>query len=265
MKRLLLCLSICMGGQAMAAAWTQPKGSWQVITGAIWSDAERSFDAHGDAIWPTDFQRLLIQTDTEYGLTGKLTLFARTETAWAHLRSGTGPAINALDNAVELGSRMRLSRGLGVLADDDVLSVEISGRKAGAFNFAYSANSSEGGEDAGLRLLYGSGFRLWGHSGYVDIEAGERWLSHPRPSQTAIDLTAGLWLTPRWLLMTQSFNLISGPARPPYVYFRIHKLQASAVWRLSRHLALQGGGFFSPTGQNALDERGVCLTLWADF
>lgn len=145
------------------------------------------------------------------------------------------------------------------------MSVAVTGCKAGAFNSAYSANATAGGEDAGVRLLFGSGFQLGRRYGFIDLEAGERWLSHPRPSQTALDLTAGLWLTPRWMLMLQSFNLVSGPARAPHVYFRTHKLEASAVWRMTRRLSVQGGVFFSPAGQNALDERGLCLSLWADL
>jgi hypothetical protein len=264
MKRLLVCLALLIPLEARAAAWTQPRGSWQIITGAVLSDADRSFDAGGNASFPERFQRLLLTTDTEYGITNRLTLLVRTETANAHVRAGNATPTNALDNAVEVGARYRLMRPHW-LAKDDVLSIEVSGRKAGAFNFAYSANATSGGEDAGIRLLYGSGFRVAHHYAFIDLEAGERWLSHPRPSQTAIDLTAGMWLAPRWMVMLQSFNLVSGPARAPYVYYRTHKLEASAVWRMTRRLSLQGGVFFSPAGQNALDERGLCLSLWADL
>ena len=249
---------------ARAAAWTLPRHDWQVISGVISSDATRSFDSHGDAGVPARFQRLLLQNDVEWGLDDRLTLLARTETAYAHTRDGSG-AINALDNAIEAGARLRLFDGLGVLADDDVLSLEATARAAGAFNFAYSANANASGKDAGFRLLYGSGFPLFDRNGFVNLEAGYRWLSAPRPDQMPIDLTAGLWLDERWMVMLQSFNLVSGPATPPYVHFRTHKLEASAVVRLIAGLSLQAGAFFSPAGQNALDERGLCVSVWADF
>jgi hypothetical protein len=261
----LFCAMLFLPGTVHAAAWTQPRGTWQTIGGVILSQADTSFDAGGNAVIPALFERVLVTTDTEYGLTDRLTLLARTETAYVHSRSGASPAVTVTDNAFEGGARLRLLRGLGLLARDDVLSVEVSARKAGAFNFAYSANASAGGEDAGVRLLYGSGFRLGSHSGFVNLEAGERWLSHPRPDQSAVDLTTGLWLNPRWMVMAQSFNLVSGPATAPYVHFRTHKLEVSAVWRLSRRFTLQAGAFFSPAGQNALDERGLCLSLWSDF
>ncbi len=261
----LLCAILFLPGAAHAAAWTQPRGTWQTISGVILSDADRSFDAGGRAVTPTLFERILATTDTEYGLTNRLTLLVRTETAYVHTRNGTSPAFTVTDNAFEGGARFRILRGLGLLARDDVLSVEVTARKAGAFNFAYSSNATAGGEDAGVRLLYGSGFRLAGHNGFVNLEAGERWLSWPRPSQSVVDLTAGLWLNRRWMVMAQSFNLVSGPATAPYVPFRTHKLEVSAAWRMSRRFTLQAGAFFSPAGRNALDERGLCLSLWTDF
>ncbi len=84
-----------------------------------------------------------------------------------------------------------------------------------------------------------------------------RWIAHPRPNETPIDLTAGLWLTKGTMLMAQSFNIVSaGDARPPYAFYRSHKIELSIVERLSRHWLLQSGVFFSPAGQNALVEKG---------
>lgn len=264
LKRAALVLML-LPPAAHAAAWTQAKGTWQVISGVVASNAQRSFDGSANSVTPTLFDRVLLQNDFEYGLFSRVTLFARTETAYVRTRTGTGAVVSAQNNAIEGGFRYRLARGLGLVSDYDVLSLEASGRTAGAFNFAYSANANAAGRDSGVRLLYGSGFKWGRRDGFVNVEVGERWLSRPRPDQTAIDLTTGLWLTPRWLVMLQSFNLVSGPATPPYVTFRSHKLEASAAVKLNRHLTLQAGAFFSPAGRNALDERGLCLSLWTDF
>jgi hypothetical protein len=263
MRRAALVLGLLLPGAAHAAAWTQRHGEWQAIAGTIFSDATHSYDNGGSASYPERFQRLLFTSDTEYGLTDRVTLLLRTETANVHLRNA-GVLTNALDNAVEGGVRWRMARPHW-LAQDDVLSLEVTGRKAGAFNFAYSANANAGGEDAGARLLYGSGFKLFRRNAFIDLEAGYRWVSMPRPDQFVADATGGLWLTPRWMLMLQSFNMVSGAATLPYVPFRIHKLEASLVWRVSRRLSLQGGAFFTPMGRNALDERGVQLSLWSNF
>jgi hypothetical protein len=265
MRHAVLAFVLLLPCAAHAAAWTQAKGTWQVISGFVYSDANASFDNHGNSSAPTAFRRFLEQNDIEYGLTNRLTLFARTETADVRAQSPTTPLTDVVDNAVELGFRLRPSRGPHLLSDYDVISIEGTVRSAGAFNFTYSANANSSGRDAGVRLLYGSPFKAWSHDGFLNLEAAERWLSRPRPDETAVDVTAGLWLSRRWLVMAQSFNVVSGPATPPYVYFRSHKLEASLACKLSKHFTLQGGAFFSPTGQNALDERGLTLSLWSDF
>src|SRR6185437_13550221 len=95
-----------------------------------------------------------------------------------------------------------------------------------------------------------------GRNGFFDIQAAQRWIASPRPNETPIDLTAGLWLNKRWMVMLQSFNIVSaGDAKPPYTYYRSRKLELSLVQKLSRHWALQVGAFYSPAGQNALVER----------
>jgi len=263
MNRLVLLALLISLSAAHGAAWTLPEDDWQLTSGVIWSNADHSFDAHGNASWPELFQRVLLTTDTEYGWSNDLTLFARSETAYVHLRDALTQPTSAFDNALEAGARYRLSQSL--LQNDDVLSVELSGRKAGAFNFAYSADAHAGGEDGGFRLLYGAGFQWQGLAGFYDLQAGYRFLSPPRPDQTVVDLTSGLWLNNDWLIMGQSFNLVSSAATPPYRFFRMHKLEASAVWRITPKVSLQMGAFFSPVGINALDERGLQLSVWANF
>lgn len=262
MKHALLCL-LLLPGAARAAAWTESEGDWQLVTGLIYSNADRSYDSHGDASWPELFQRTLLTTDTEYGWNDDLTFFARTETAYVHLRDALTPPTNAFDNAFEIGARYRL--GQSVLKDYDVLSLEVSGRQAGAFNFAYSANAHSGGQDGGFRFLYGGSFQWDGRGGFFDVEAGYRFLSAPRPDQAVLDMTAGLWLDNNWMVMAQSFNLISSAATPPYRFFRMHKLELSGVWKMAPRLSLQMGAFLSPMGINALDEHGLQLSLWTDF
>ncbi len=262
----LLCTLLCLPAAAHAAAWTLPQDDWQMIGTLIYSNADRSYNSRGDPATPKLFQRALLQTDTEYGWSDRLTVFLRTESAYAYDHDpGTPPVSAQQDNAFEGGARYALLRGLGLLADDDVLSLEVSARTAGAFNFAVSANANSAGRDAGFRLLYGAGFEWQGMPGFLDVEAGERWVSAPRPDQTPIDLTAGLWLAPDWMAMLQSFNLVSSSAAAPYSYFRSHKLELSAVWRFAPRFSLQTGAFVSPAGQNALVERGVVLAVWSSF
>lgn len=261
-RALLVLLLLLLPIPARAGAWLRDAGTVQVISSLIYTDARHSFGNGTTPGTPTRFRRGLLQTDTEYGWSDRLTLFLRTETAVVHVRDAWN-AFDATSNAFEGGLRYRL--GGGVLGAYDVLSVEVMARQAGAFNFSVSADGRAGGRAGGLRLLYGTPFKLDGMDGFLNAELGRRWLVRPRPDETVLDLTAGLWLTDRTMLMLQSFNTVSGPARAPYARFRSHKLQLSHVWRFAPGLSLQSGAYFSPAGAGALQEQGLVLALWANF
>lgn len=252
-----LALLVMAPGRAHAGAWTLGRQHWQVISGGIASDANAGFNTGGRADVPLHFEKEALQSSTEYGLLDSVTVFLNTETVMARSRApGTLP-VSALDNALEGGVRVRLFRSMGVF------SLQFSYKTAGAFNFSVSANADAGGRGAEMRALYGTNFQMLGCDGFLDVEAGERFLSAPRPSETPLDMTLGLHLTGRTMVMLQNFNIIGGGnGRPPYSYFRSHKIELSLVRRMSRHFWMQLGGFVSPFGQNALRERGVVLALW---
>ncbi|HJW41737.1 MAG TPA: hypothetical protein VJ476_10985 [Rhizomicrobium sp.] len=243
-------------GMAHAAAWTLPRGHWQVFTATTQSSAELSFDDKGRADLRASFNKLLIQNTFEYGLTGYLTLFATPDYVLARVQPVGGATTHVSDASLEGGARLLLDGRHGDL------SIQGSYKTAGAFDLSVSANRASG-RQIELRLLYGTSFKLFGRDGFLDLQAAQRWIASPRPDETPVDLTAGLWLNKRWMVMLQSFNIVSaGDAKPPYTYYRSHKLELSLVQKLSRHWSLQVGAFYSPAGQNALVERGVQVSLW---
>jgi hypothetical protein len=242
-------------GPASAGAWTEAVDQGQFIATFTGAAADRGFDATG-AAQPSPSHRLLLQTYTAYGWREGITVFATTESVYARVG-----AVTAFDNGVDAGARLRLWHD-----DSDVLSGEISARTAGAYNYSVSNGGDHASSALGLKLLYGHGFAWEGMNGFVDAQLGQRWITAPRPSEAGLDLTAGLWLDPDWMVMVQSFNLMSeGRARAPYVSFRQHKIEVSAVWRLSAAWSVQAGGFFSPRGRNALNEQGLLVAAWTRF
>jgi hypothetical protein len=240
---------------AAAGAWTEDVDQGQFIATVTGAAADRGFDAAGTA-QPSPSHRLLLQTYTAYGWREGITVFATTESVYARVG-----AVTAFDNGVDAGARLRLWYG-----DSDIVSAEVSARTAGAYNYSVSNGGDHASSALGARLLYGHGFALDGMNGFVDVQLGQRWITAPRPSEAGLDLTAGLWLDPDWMAMIQSFNLMSeGRPRAPYVSFRQHKIELSAVWRLSQAWSVQAGGFFSPRGRNALNEQGLLLAAWTRF
>jgi len=248
---------ISASSPALGGAWTMTRGHWQSFSAATSSQASRSFASDGSASIPTKFSKTLLQNTFEYGPTSYLTLFATPAYVIANVETPTVPLTHVQNTSVEAGARVMLSaHRFGKL------SIQGSYKTAGSFDLSVSAHH-DSGRQIEVRLLYGTSFRFIGLDGFFDFQIAQRWISHPRPNETPVDITAGLWLTHNTMVMAQSFNVVSaGDALPPYGFYRTHKLEFSVVQRLSRHWSLQSGVFFSPAGQNALVERGVSVTLW---
>lgn len=252
----VLGLAMSAATKSEAGAWTLKKHHWQTISGATLSQASIMFGSDGRASRPTKFGKSLLQNSLEYGLTDHLTLFATPAVVMANVQEpGTRP-VAARDTSVEAGARYLAFDSFGIF------SIQASYKAAGAFDLSVS-NNQQPGRQIDVRLLYGTGFTLFGMNGFADIQAGQRWLNRPRPDETPVDLTAGLWLTPRTMLMAQSLNIISsGDAIAPYSYYRSHKIGLSVVQKVWKRWSVQFGAFVSPSGQNALVERGVGISLW---
>jgi protein XagA len=245
---------------ASAGAWTMTEGETQIISNVTMSHALWSYGNSGSPMIPLTYAKLWTSTTAEYGLTDDITLNVEGDYASAQTGASTSSLQHASDFAYGGGVRYRLLN-----SDFGVLSAQATYKSAGAFDLSVSANDV-GGQQAEFRLLYGTNFMLFGHDGFVDIEAGERWLSGARPNETPIDITAGIHLGHHNMLMLQNFNIIAGgDARPPFGYYRIHKLAVSLVTGPWHHLSFQSGAFFSPAGQNSLVETGVFAAIWADF
>ena len=250
------CLFMLNESQGVAGAWTLKKHHWQTFNSTTLSMASQSYASNGHASTPTKFQKFLVQNTVEYGLTDNVTLFATPAYVVASVQTGSTPATNARTSSVEAGARFLLFAHIGKL------SLQSSYKAAGAFDLSDSVNHDPA-RQIELRLLYGTNFKALGDDGFVDVQFAQRWINHQRPNETPIDLTAGLWLRQNTMVMVQSFNTISGgDAIAPFTYYRSHKVGLSLVERISRHWSLQLGGFLSPGGQNALDEKGLSLVLW---
>jgi hypothetical protein len=241
---------------AFAGAWTLKKHHWQTFNATTLSMATTIFASHGHAATPTKFHKYLVQNTVEYGLTNGITLFATPDLVTVSSQTGATTPTSARGSSVEAGARVLLFAHVGQL------SFQSSYKAAGPFDLSNSVNHDPA-QQVELRLLYGTNFKFLGDDGFADIQTGERWISRHRPNETPIDLTAGLWFRRDTMVMAQSFNIVSGgDGQPPFTYYRSHKLELSLVERLSRHWLLQVGGFVSPAGQNALDEKGLSVVLW---
>jgi len=252
-------LTVCATARAEAGAWTQAEGATQIIAGATYSGASTSYGSSGVADKPVAFSKLWSSIWAEYGWSDDLTLIVSPEFASARTGSETSPAMRASDFAYGAGVRYRLFDSFGVL------SLQAMVKSAGAFDMSVAVDDKSG-EQGELRLLYGTNFSLFDRQGFFDAEIAERWIAGARPNETPLDLTLGYHVFHNDLVLIQSFNIVSGgDARPPYTYYRSHKLELSWVTDLGHGICIQTGSYISPAGQNALDEKGAQVSLWLSF
>lgn len=243
-----------MAPTAHAAAWTLDEGQGQLLAEATYSYARHSF--HDDTA--IVFDKVFIKDDYEYGICDGITVFSIPQYVSASVQRAGG-TIAAKELAFSSGARLRLSDAFGAL------SAEMSYTRQTAFTMTV-AGKAAAGHEVELRLLYGTGYHLFQHDGFADVEIGWRWNALPQPNEVVADVTAGVWLWPNWLLMGQSFNVISaGYGEYPYTFYRQHKTELSLGWRIVPSLTLQFGGFYSPSGRHVVAERGLSAGFWYDL
>jgi hypothetical protein len=244
---------------AFAGAWVQDSGKWLTITSLEISRAGSGYDAQGRPDVPIVFYKYYTKSLIEYGWNDRLTLFVAPEYVIGGESLPDKKPFRANDFGIEGGARFHVSDAFGIV------SVQSSFKFAGPFDLSNSVGQDSAyiGE---VRVLDGVGFKLFGDDAFANAEVAQRFVNNPRPNETVIDLTAGLWIDKNTMAMVQSFNTISGgDAEPPYSYYRMHKLEASVVQHLWGRWFLQSGAYLTPAGQNSLVEQGVVTAIWARF
>lgn len=242
-----------------AGAWTEPEGLTQILLGVTYSHADAGFDSHGRPDTALGYEKTLVQLDAEYGWNDWLTLILSPEYAHARLMKPMRPQERADDAGVAAGFRVRLLKKVGIV------SAQLTVKTAGAFDTSVSADGAPG-RQLELRVLYGTGFKLFGRDGFFDVEIAQRWIAGARADEVPIDLTLGLRVLKRSRLFLQSFNTIAqGNASRPYGYYRVHKISLSVVTDIRPGLCLESGAYLAVAGQNALVEQGFDVRLWLRF
>jgi hypothetical protein len=250
-----LCV-LAMPSAASAGAWTMAEGTGQAVVTATTSGADRVLGAGATPRYDkTELQALI-----EYGLTDRFT--AIFDPGLQHVRiSAPGDAQRTGLGYTEFGGRYRLLQ-----ADAWVLSGQATVRVPGTNDTSNPAAIGYTGVETDLRALVGYGFSLGAFPAFVDLQLAQRFRAGAPPNEVRVDATFGLRSAPRWLLLAQSFNVISeGAGSPPFASYGYSKLQLSAVYSLTPAFALQVGAFSTFAGSNALQENGLILGAWYRF
>jgi protein XagA len=245
---------------AWAAAWTLPQGAGQVFTTFTASSATNSFD--GSGLTPTQrYNKDELAVLLEYGLTDKFTAILDPGLQHVDIAGPNGGDRTGL-GYTEFGGRYQL------LSNQSwVLSGQATLRVPGTVDTPNPAAVGYTDVEADFRALLGHSFVIGTMPAFTDLQVAERARTAGAPSEFRVDGTFGLQMLPRWLLLAQSFNVISEGAGST-IYggsYGYYKAQLSAVYSLTPTWSVQAGAYSTYAGHNALQENGLIFSVWHQF
>lgn len=260
------CVGLALGllfvpSAAWAGAWTFPEGTGQWLAMLTAATSTSYFDGSGLASIPR-YNKFEAQALIEYGITDRLTGIFKPELQSIDIAAPVDAQRSGL-GYTEFGARY------GFLQSKDwVVSGQATLLVPGTTDTSNPAAIGYTDVEADLRVLVGHNFTLGSMPAFFDLEVAQRERTAGYPSEFRTDATLGVQVLPRWLLLTQSFNVISeGAGNTAYDggSYEYYKLQLSAVYSLTPTWQLQGGGYVTYAGGNALQENGMIFGVWHQF
>jgi protein XagA len=260
----LACGLLFVPSVAWSAAWTLPDGTGQWLT-TLTAASSTSYLNGSAGLSPTPrYDKDELTAWGEYGVTDRFTaIFAP---GLQHI--GIAPPIDADRTGLgytEFGGRYAL------LENKDqtwVLSGQATLRIPGTTDTSNPAAIGYTDVESDLRVLLGHSFMIANRPAFYDLEAAERVRTAGLPSEFRFDATFGVWVVPRWMIMAQSFNVVSeGAGNTDYTggSYDYEKLQLSAVYKINHDWSVQGGGYVTYAGRNSLQENGLVFGVWRQF
>jgi protein XagA len=252
---------VCLPSSAWAGAWTLPQGTGQWLATLSASTSTNYFDGNGGVAPTPRYDKEELQALIEYGLTNRLTAILNPGLQNIDIAAPTSAERAGL-GYTEFGARY------GFFEEPNwVLSGQATLRIPGTNQASNPAAIGYTDVEADIRALLGHNFTVAEMLAFFDVEVAERVRTAGYPSEFRVDGTVGVKVFPRWLLLLQSFNVISEGAGNP-IYggsYDYSKLQLSAVYTLAPTWWLQGGGFTTYAGRDALQENGLIVGVWHQF
>lgn len=249
----------CLGAQA--GAWTQRDGGASAFlqTTATWSS--QAFDGAGNLFANRSYDKVSTQLFLEYGASDWLTLLMAPELLQIQVGAGEPGAVDGAPSRysgfgyTDVGARARLATGDGWIASAQAV-LRIPGAKPSEGLAAIGYADAE----VDLRLMAGFAFTLFDRPAILDLEAAQRVRQGAPPDEFRLDLTLGVRVAPDWLLLVQSFNVISEGAGQGPVFdfsYAYYKIQVGGMYDVTPHLSFMLAGVTTWYARNAVQENGM--------
>jgi hypothetical protein len=216
---------------------------------------------YGATLAPTPrYDKIDPQAWIEYGVTDAFTAILAPSLQQVDIASPIDAQRTGL-GYTEFGGRYRfLQNDFWVFSGQATLAVP------GTFDNANPAAVGYTDFEPDVRGLIGHSFSLNGVPAFIDLQFAQRFRSGAPPNEFHADITLGVEPLSRWLVLAQSFNVVSeGSGRAPFTSYDYYKFQLSAVYALTPAVSLQLGGITTYAGRNALQENGLVAGVWSKF
>ncbi len=242
---------------AAAGAWLQERGEGLLILTQLLDRAEGYFDQDGVRQAEGFFYKDEVAAYVEYGLSDDYTLVTRL--AWQSVEQSFGGAYDQASGlaASELAVRRALWR-----RNNEILSAQLGLFLPGEGENIANQPLGDGDLSGEVRLLAGRGFSS---GGFSELQLAYRQRGGRYLDEWRLDAGIGAPVRENLMAMVSAYSVWSAEAaRPGVPEFQQTKIQMSAVigWG---DLDVEIGGFFTPTGESALDERALFLSVWRRF
>jgi protein XagA len=245
---------------AFAGAWTLEEGKGELVVTSMAMQATSFFNSGSTLQGIPRYKKDEAQALIEYGITNWFTAML-------------GPSLQHVDIAApftaersgfgytDIGGRARIWSN-----ETWVVSAQATYRIPGTYDAINPAAIGYTDPQIDIRGLVGYSFKAGTMPSFVDVELAQRFRLGGPPDEFRTDITFGIRPAEKWLLLAQSFNVISeGAGTWGYGSFAYHKFQISAVYSLTPKLSLQLGGYSTYWGRNALQENGLVVGAWYKF
>ena len=258
----LVAAVVPMATAALSAAWTLEKGRTQTMVTSTFTYGDHGFDKDGKLVTVPEYRKFELTGVMEYGVRPWLTAIGRAqieqETFDTYVPEAGYATTTEAQGSIGGGARIRLLNGQ-VGPAGYVVSTEAT-VSSGEMDTAGLAGASEGAE-IDVRGLVGVSAEAWGRPVFADLQVGYvKRFDDSEDDEVKIDATLGAKITPKWMVLAQSFSTVSVGGAQNY-----HKLSASVVRQVSPRLRLEVGAFRTMAGQDALQETGGRLGFWWNF
>jgi protein XagA len=245
---------------AFAGAWTLDAGTGELIITATAMQASDLFSSGSVLKSIPRYSKDEAQALIEYGVTNWFTAMFGSSLQHVDIAAPFSAERNGL-GYTDIGGRAKIWSN-----DSWVVSAQATVRIPGTYDKTNPAAIGYTDPEIDIRGLVGYSFKAGTMPSFVDVEVAQRFRLGGPPDEFRADVTFGIRPIDKWLLLAQSFNVISeGAGTWGFGSFAYHKFQLSAVYELTPALSLQLGGYSTYWGRNALQENGLVVGAWYKF